>query len=42
MEKLTTGIESAVGSVNSNSILHPGSDRVQIVLQNLSARKVIV
>ena len=42
MEKLEKENDSAVEPVNSYSILHPGSDRVQIVLHNLSARKVTV
>ena len=36
MEKLLD-IKSTVEPINSYSILHPGSDRVQIALRNLSA-----
>ena len=41
MEKLADNM-SAVEPINSYSVLHPGSDRVQIALRNLSARSVTV
>ena len=37
MEKLNANTDSVVEPVNRYSVLHPGSDRVQIVLRNLSA-----
>ena len=42
MEKLNANTDSAVEPVNSYSVLHPGSDQVQIALRNLSAQKVTV
>ena len=36
MEKLERENDSTVEPVNSYSVLHPGSDQVQIVLRNLS------